>query len=89
MDNMAALGFNKIWTMAIGIGKLIGVILLLIGLFKPQFKNAAIIFLFPFAIGAFTTHMAHNEYHHSYNSLVVCILSVLMLLTDARFKIVF
>lgn len=89
MDSMAALGFNKVWTIAIGIGELIGVFLLLIGLFNPPFKNVGIIFLFPFAIGAFTTHMAHHEYHHFYNSLIVCILSVVILLTDARFKIVF
>ncbi len=87
MESMSSLGFNKIWTMGIGIGELAGVIFLLIGLFKPQFKNAGVIFLFPFAIGAFTAHMAHNEYQHFYSSLIACVLSVVILLTDKQFRI--
>ena len=87
MQSMQSLGFNKTWTMLIGAGELIGVILIVVGLFKPQFRNLGVLFLFPFAIGAFTTHMAHGEYHHYYNSLIMCILSVILLFLDKNFKI--
>ncbi len=87
MQSMQSLGFNKTWTILIGIGELIGVVLLLIGLLKPQYKNLAILLLFPFAVGAFTAHMAHQEYHHFYNALVMCILTVILLATDKSFKI--
>lgn len=89
MKSMQSLGFNKTWTMLIGAGELIGVILIVIGLFKPQFRNLGVLFLFPFAIGAFTTHMAHGEYNHYYNSLIMCILSVVLLFLDNKFKIIF
>lgn len=89
MESMQNLGFNKTWTILIGIGELIGVILLVIGLFKPQYKNLAILFLLPFAVGAFTAHMAHQEYHHFYNSLIMCILTIVLLITDKSFKIIF
>lgn len=88
MESMQNLGFNKTWTILIGIGELIGVILLVIGLFKPQYKNLAILFLLPFAVGAFTAHMAHQEYHHFYNSLIMCILTIVLLITDKSFKII-
>lgn len=88
MQNMQALGFNKTWTVLIGIGELIGVILVVIGIFKPQFKNAGVLLLFPFAIGAFTAHMAHHEYSHYYNALLMCILSIVLLATDKHFKLV-
>jgi uncharacterized membrane protein YphA (DoxX/SURF4 family) len=87
MQNMKSLGFNKTWTILIGIGELIGVILVVIGIFKPQFKNIGILILFPFAIGALTAHMAHNEYHHYYNALLMCILTIVLLATDKHFKI--
>jgi len=87
MQSMNSLGFNKTWTIFIGAAELFGVILLSIGLFKPQFKNAGILFLFPFAVGAFTAHMAHQEYRYFYNSLLMCILTVLILMTDKSFKI--
>src|SRR5690606_13559472 len=87
MQSMQSLGFNKTWTIFIGLGELIGVILLVIGLFKPQYKNLAILLLFPFAVGAFTAHMAHQEYYHFYNSLLMCILSVILLATDKHFRI--
>lgn len=89
MQSMQSLGFNKIWTIAIGIGELIGVVLIVVGLIKPSLKNAGILFLFPFAVGAFTTHMAHHEYQHYYNSLAMCILTVLLLWTDKNFSISF
>lgn len=88
MQSMQNLGFTKNWTLLIGIFELIGVTLLLIGLYKPPIRNLAVLILFPFAVGAFTTHMAHQEYHHYYNSLLMCILSVLILATDDRFKII-
>ncbi len=87
MQSMQSLGFNKTWTILIGIGEFIGVVLLLIGLFKPQYKNLAILLLLPFAIGAFTAHMAHQEYHHYYNALLMCILTVVLLTTDKNFRI--
>ncbi len=85
MANMASLGFNKTWTIAIGVGELLGVVLLIAGLFKPQLKNAGILLLFPFAVGAFTAHMAHQEYDYYYNSLVMCVLSVVLLFSDKHF----
>lgn len=88
MQSMNSLGFNKIWTISIGILELLGVILIVIGIFKPQYKNAGILFLFPFAVGAFTAHMAHKEYVYFYNSLIMCILTVVLLVTDKNFRIV-
>jgi uncharacterized membrane protein YphA (DoxX/SURF4 family) len=88
MQNMQNLGFNKTWTILIGIGELLGVILLVIGLFKPKYKNLAVLLLFPFAVGAFTAHMAHQEYHHFHNALLMCILSVILLATDKYLKII-
>ena len=87
MQSMLSLGFDKTWTIAIGIGELIGVILLVIGMFVPHLKNTGILWLFPFAVGAFTAHMAHQEYHHFYNSLLMCILSVVLLWSDKTFAI--
>ncbi|MDF2516494.1 MAG: hypothetical protein K0R59_1790 [Sphingobacterium sp.] len=87
MQSMDSLGFNKTWTLGIGIGELLGVIFLLIGLYKPEFKTVGILLLFPFAIGAFTAHMAHQEYNHYYNSLLMCMLSIILLATDKNFKI--
>ncbi|TPD73392.1 DoxX family protein [Flavobacterium microcysteis] len=87
MQSMQSLGFNKTWTIIIGIGELIGVLLVLIGFFKPHLKNFGILLLFPFAVGAFTAHMAHQEYQHFYNSLLMCILTFILLATDKNFKI--
>src|SRR5690606_7287661 len=75
MQSMQSLGFDKTWTIAIGIAEIIGVLLVIIGLYKSQFRTLGILLLFPFAIGAFTTHMAHQEYFHFYNSLIMCFLS--------------
>ncbi|MCR6642022.1 MAG: DoxX family protein [Sporocytophaga sp.] len=87
MDSMLSLGFNKTWTIFIGIAELIGVIIIVSGLVKPQLRNLGILFLIPFSVGAFTAHMAHQEYHYFYNSLIVCILTVIMLTLDNNFKI--
>ncbi|TPG33373.1 DoxX family protein [Flavobacterium pectinovorum] len=88
MQSMESLGFNKTWTLTIGALELFGVILILIGIFQPYYKNAGVLFLFPFAIGAFTTHMAHQEYDHFYNSLIVCVLTITILATDKTFRII-
>jgi len=87
MQSMQSLGFNKVWTIAIGVGELIGVILIVAGIFNPFLKNFGILLLFPFAVGAFIAHMAHQEYRHYYQSLIVCILSVVLLATDKQFSI--
>lgn len=88
MLSMQSFGFNKAWTVTIGALELFGVMLIFIGFFQPQYKNVGILFLLPFAIGAFTTHIAHQEYNHYYNSLIVCILTVIILATDKTFKII-
>lgn len=88
MQSMESLGFNKTWTIAIGVAELIGVVLIVVGLIKRPLKNLGILFLTPFAIGAFTTHMAHQEYYHYYESLAMCILTVVLLTTDKNFKII-
>lgn len=87
MQSMRSLGFAVDWTVAIGVLELVGVLLVVAGLWKPWLKNAGILFLFPFAVGAFTAHMAHQEYHHFYNSLIMCVLTVVLLVTDKRFQI--
>lgn len=87
IQNMLALGFNRTWTIGIGVAELIGVILIVVGIFKPPVKNFGILLLFPFAIGAFTAHMAHQEYQYYYNSLIVCILSIVLLITNKHFRI--
>jgi uncharacterized membrane protein YphA (DoxX/SURF4 family) len=87
IESMQSLGFNRTWTILIGIGELIGVILILVGLYKPELRNLGILLLFPFAIGAFATHMAHHEFQHFYNSLIMCILTIALLFLDKTFKI--
>ncbi|CAH0205141.1 DoxX family protein [Chryseobacterium sp. Bi04] len=87
MQSMKSLGFNTPSTILIGVLELLGVVMLVVGLCKPQFRNIAALYLFPFAIGAFTAHMAHNEYNHYYNSLLMCMISVVLLVLDKNFKI--
>ena len=87
MDSMLSLGFNKPFTIIIGIAELIGVILLLVGFWHHGVKNIGVLFLTPFAIGALTAHFAHQEYNHYYNALICCVLSGFLLLTDKHFQI--
>lgn len=87
LENMRLLGFEKNWTIAIGIAEIIGVLIVLVGLFKSQFRTLGILLLFPFAIGAFTAHMAHQEYHYFYKSLIMCVLSFVLLYLDKRVSI--
>ena len=88
MQSMESLGFIKMWTIAIGVAETLGVLVVLAGLYEPRLKTIGILFLFPFAIGAFTAHMAHQEYLHYYNALLMCILTVVLLWTDPKFKII-
>lgn len=87
MESMLSLGFNKTWTILIGVGEFIGVIFIVIGIFKPQLRNLGILLLFPFAVGAFTAHMAHQDYLYFYNSMIMCVLTFIMLVLDKNFKI--
>ena len=88
MQNMQSFGFNKTWTILIGLGEFIGVLLIIIGLCKPQLKNTGVLLLFHFAVFAFTVHMAYQEYNYFYNSLIVCVLTFVLLATDKNFRIV-
>lgn len=83
----AIVGFRKTWTIAIGIAEIMGVLLIIAGLYKSQLRTLGILLLFPFAIGAFTAHMAHQEYFHFYNSLIMCFLSFILLCFDERINI--
>lgn len=88
MKSMESLGFNKSWTIIIGYCELIGVLLLVTGLYKPKMKTMGILLLFPMAMAAFTTHMAHHEFKHFFNSLLMCVLAAVLLCTDKTFKII-
>ncbi|NML21799.1 DoxX family protein [Pseudoflavitalea sp. G-6-1-2] len=89
MKGMAGFGFNTNWTLFIGYAELVGTIGLLIGLAYPKILRLSILWLFPFAIGAFTVHMANEEYHHYYNSLFCCIAAVVLFLTDKKVKVTY
>ncbi|MBO9683885.1 MAG: DoxX family protein [Flavisolibacter sp.] len=88
MDGMNLLGFNKTWTLLIGYGELVGWLIVLFGLYKPAFRNIGMLLLFPFAVGAFTAHMAHHEYSHYFNALYVTVTTPIMLYLDENFRIV-
>lgn len=88
MTSMSSLGFDKTWTLLIGYGELIGLIGLLVGIWFHEVKNGAVLWLFPFAIGALMVHFAHQEYQYFYAALFGCISSVVLLATDKYFKIV-
>lgn len=87
IDSMASLGFNTVWTLVIGYAELIGWAMVLIGLFRPGIRVMGILFLLPFSIGAFTAHMAHQEYEHFYPSLIMCISSVILLWSAKSFNL--
>lgn len=88
MDGMSGFGFNKAWTLVIGYLELLGVLGLLTGIISNEVKNASVIFLFPFGVGALMVHFAHRDYHDYYEALIVTVLSVVLLATDKSFKIV-
>lgn len=87
MQSMQSLGFNTTWTVSIGIAETLGVLIVLLGLYAAACRTLGVLLLFPFAIGAFTTHMAHQEYQHFYSSLVLCLLSAVLLYLDKRIYI--
>lgn len=88
MKDMNDLGFNKLWTLFIGVGELLGVIALIIGVFHHEFKNAGVIWLFPFAVGALMVHFAHKDYRYFYDALLGCIAAVIILYTDKYFQLI-
>ncbi len=88
LENMAAIGFGPTPTMLIGLAETAGVAGVIIGLFYRPAKIISLLSLLPFAIGAFTVHMS---YHHPFpvylNSLLVCIMPLVILWTDEEFKL--
>jgi len=88
MDSMVSLGFNKTWTLLIGYAELLGVLGLLAGFWFRPAKNIAVLWLFPFAIGALMVHFAHHEYEYFYGAFFGCVSSVVLLATDKHFRIV-
>lgn len=87
IDNMEYFGFGKTWTLFIGYGELLGLIGLIIGLWYHQIKNASIIWLFLFAVGALMVHFAHGDYVNFYGALFGCSAAVVLLVTDTHFKV--
>lgn len=87
MDGMHFLGFNDVWIALIGYGELVGWLIVLFGLYKPEYRNLGMLLLFPFAVGAFTAHMAHQEYSHYFNALYVTLTTPIMLYLDKNFRI--
>jgi len=88
MEGMASMGFGEEWTLVIGWAELIGFLGLLASLYYPPCRSMAVLWLWPFAIGAFTVHMSyHHTFGHYLNSLLVCVLPVLLLCTDRYFRI--
>lgn len=88
MEGMRSFGFGKTWTSVIGYGELLGVIGLIIGLWHHEVKNAAVLWLFPFAIGALMVHFAHRDYLDFYDALLGCITAVVILITDKYFRVI-
>ena len=89
MEGMSILGFDKHRTSIIGWLEVFGVVGIVIGLWFPAVKNLAVLFLIPFGIGALTMHIAHQDgFADYYESFFVCVLSIIILLTDRHFKII-
>ena len=88
ITNMNHLGFNKVWTLAIGYAELLGLIGLIVGLWFHQVKNASVLWLFCFAIGALAAHLAHGDHIYFYGAIFGCITSLVLLITEAHFKLV-
>lgn len=87
IQDMKSLGFNVSWTIAIGVGETIGLTGLILGLKYRRLKTASAIFLFPFAVGAFMVHMAHNDYNGFWAALICSVCSIALLLFDRHFQI--
>ena len=58
MEGMASFGFNRLWTLFIGYGELLGILGLVIGIRYHNVKNVAAILLLFFAVGALMVHFA-------------------------------
>ena len=87
MKSMQDLGFNETWTLVIGYAELLGVIGLIVGLWNHEIKNGAVLWLFPFAVGALTAHFAHNDYKYFFTALLMCVFSIILLATEKHFRI--
>jgi uncharacterized membrane protein YphA (DoxX/SURF4 family) len=87
MEGMESLGFNKTWTLCIGVGELVGVAALILGFWFHEIKNAAVIYLLFFAVGALMVHFAHKDYIDFYDALFGIISGVVLLATDKHFKV--
>jgi uncharacterized membrane protein YphA (DoxX/SURF4 family) len=89
VQGMESMGFGTRATLWIGWLETLGVLGLIAGIFVPVVKPVAVIFLWPFAIGALTTHFSHHHPASEYfNALLVCIMPVLLLATDRHFKVI-
>ena len=88
MEGMEMLGFNRTWTLFIGVGELLGVVALIAGFWSHQLKNAGVIYLLPFAIGALMVHFSHKDYTDFYDALFGAIAALVILYTDKYFRIV-
>lgn len=88
MMGMEELGFGTTWTFVIGLAEVLGTIGVLAGVFVNPVKIISVLLLMPFAIGAFTMHMSQQHSFGIYwQSLAVCLLSIIILWSDKEFKI--
>ncbi|HEX6224118.1 MAG TPA: DoxX family protein [Chryseolinea sp.] len=87
IEGMERLGFNTTWTVLIGIGELSGCFALLIGIRYSWIKNAAVLYLLPYAVGALAAHLAHRDYTDYYDALSGAVAAVVILSTDKNFRI--
>lgn len=89
MEGMAEIGFGKTATLWIGLAETTGAIGVIAGLYYRPLKIISVLCLLPFGIGAFTVHLS---YHHPFsvylNSLLVCIMPIIILWTDEKFKLI-
>jgi uncharacterized membrane protein YphA (DoxX/SURF4 family) len=87
MAGMESFGFGEHWTLLIGYGELLGVAGLIAGFWYRPIKNAAVLWLFPFCVGALMVHFSHQDYQDHYDALFCCIASIMILVNDKMFKI--
>lgn len=89
IDGMAEMGFGLTMTYLIGLAETAGVAGVIAGLYYRPLKIISVLCLLPLGIGAFTVHLS---YHHPFsvylNSLLVCIMPVIILWTDEKFSLV-
>jgi uncharacterized membrane protein YphA (DoxX/SURF4 family) len=88
MEGMAQLGFGMAWTRVIGAAEVLGVLGIAVGLAHPPLKNLSVLLLLPLAVGAFAVHMSHHHGFADYKeSLAACVLGVIALGSDRRFRV--